>query len=118
MTPAVKNELYTLVGGGFDQWTAGLGDAQRTARALRDLVDLTDDAPATGYDWALAATCREPTLSRSCTLPAPEPVKAFETVGGQLFCMSASREGSLIHATVGSFGGVGRRWRNRSGFAA
>jgi hypothetical protein len=48
----------------------------------------------------------------------PESVKEFETVGGQSFCMSASREGSLIHATVGSFGGVGRRPRNLSGFAA
>lgn len=31
--------------------------------------------------------------------------------------MSASRLGSLIHAVVGSCGGVGGRWRNRSGFA-
>lgn len=46
-----------------------------------------------------------------------ESVKDFETVVGQSFCMSASREGSLIHATVGSFGGVGLRPRNRSGLA-
>jgi len=31
--------------------------------------------------------------------------------------MSASWLGSLIHATVGSFGGDGGRWRNRAGFA-
>ncbi len=46
-----------------------------------------------------------------------EPVKDFETTSGYLFCMSVSRDGSLIHATVGSFGGVGRRWQNRVGFA-
>ena len=47
----------------------------------------------------------------------PEPVKPFETT---LYAdlMSASGEGSLIHATVGSFGGMGRRWRNRAGLAA
>ena len=31
--------------------------------------------------------------------------------------MSASRFGSLIQATSGSFGGVGGWWRNRAGFA-
>ena len=31
----------------------------------------------------------------------PEPVKDFETRAGYLFCMSASREGSLIQASVG-----------------
>ena len=46
----------------------------------------------------------------------PEPVKDFETALGYLFCMSVSRDGSLIHATVGSLGGVGRR-QNRVGFA-
>lgn len=46
-----------------------------------------------------------------------EPVKEFETVVGQSLCMSASREGSLIHATVGILGGVGRRPWNRWGFA-
>ena len=56
-----------------------------------------------------------------CNRPAPrslaEPVKEFETVVGQSLCMSASREGSLIHATVGILGGVGRRPWNRWGFA-
>ena len=47
-----------------------------------------------------------------------EPVKELETILGQSFCMSASREGSLIHATLGSLDGVGRRPRNRSGLAA
>lgn len=37
---------------------------------------------------------------------------------GHLLCMRASREGSLIQATVGSFGGDGCLRRNRSGLAA
>ena len=44
-----------------------------------------------------------------------EAVKHFETGVVQTFCISASW-GWLIHATVGSFGGVGRR-ANREGFA-
>jgi len=36
---------------------------------------------------------------------------------GYLFWMLACREGSLIQATVGRAGGVGRRRRNRSGLA-
>jgi hypothetical protein len=48
-----------------------------------------------------------------------EPVKRFETRSYDAFCATSScGSGSLIHATVGSFGGCGRRWRNRSGFAA
>ena len=46
-----------------------------------------------------------------------EDVKPFETLS-QLDLMSASGVGSLIHATVGSFGGTGRRWRNLAGLAA
>jgi hypothetical protein len=45
-----------------------------------------------------------------------EDVKANETGFGQTFCISAA-SGSLIHATVGSFGGVGRP-ANRVGLAA
>jgi hypothetical protein len=48
----------------------------------------------------------------------PEPVKSGETVALYALCMSASREGWLIQAWVGSFGGRGRRWPNRSGWAA
>jgi predicted ATPase len=48
-----------------------------------------------------------------------EPVKRFETLSYDIFCLSSSSAiGSLIHATVGSFGGSGRRWPNRTGFAA
>jgi Type ISP C-terminal specificity domain/N-6 DNA Methylase len=47
----------------------------------------------------------------------PEAVKAGETPGGQLVCMSASGVGWLIQATVGSLGGVGGR-ANRCGLAA
>ena len=46
-----------------------------------------------------------------------EDVKPFETLS-QPDLMSASGVGSLIHATVGSFGGTGRRWRNLAGLAA
>ena len=46
----------------------------------------------------------------------PEAVKANETGAVQTFCISASW-GSLIHATVGSAGGVGRP-ANREGLAA
>ena len=50
-------------------------------------------------------------------LALPEPVKHFETRSGHAFC-ATSWSGSLIQATVGSFGGSGRRWRNRAGLAA
>ena len=46
-----------------------------------------------------------------------EPVKAGETTS-HADLMSASGLGSLIQATVGSFGGVGRRCLNRAGLAA
>jgi hypothetical protein len=47
----------------------------------------------------------------------PELVKHFETRSCYAVCATSS-VGSLIQATVGSFGGSGRRWRNRLGFAA
>ena len=55
---------------------------------------------------------------------AAESGKGCETVLGQSFCMSASREGSLTHATVGSLvvwvcgrgTGRGSRCRRRRGF--
>jgi hypothetical protein len=46
-----------------------------------------------------------------------EPVKHFETRPYDAFC-SVSSTGSLIQATVGSFGGSGSRQRNRFGLAA
>ena len=49
--------------------------------------------------------------------PAAEPVKAGETTS-YADLMSASGEGSLIQATVGSFGGDGGWCRNRAGLAA
>ena len=48
--------------------------------------------------------------------PEAEAVKANETSSGQTFCISASW-GSLIHATVGSFGGMGGP-ANREGLVA
>ena len=47
-----------------------------------------------------------------------EPVKTFETSSQSFFCASFSIVGLLIHATVGSLGGEGRRWRKRPGLAA
>jgi len=47
----------------------------------------------------------------------PEPVKHFETHSYDAFCVTSSL-GSLIHATVESFGGTGRRPRNLVGLAA
>ena len=47
-----------------------------------------------------------------------EQVKLFETAVGHVLWMNASREGGLIQAAAGTFGGWGRRRRNRSGFAA
>jgi len=47
----------------------------------------------------------------------PEPVKHFETRSCHAVC-AASSVGSLIQATVGSFGGSGWRCRNRAGLAA
>ena len=50
---------------------------------------------------------------------ATEPVKQFETRSYEAFCLtSSSGRGSLIHATVGSSGGSGRRCRKRTGFVA
>ena len=46
----------------------------------------------------------------------PEPVKRFETRSCHAFC-ARSCSGSLIQAMVGSFGGSGRRCRNRAGLA-
>src|ERR1039458_8157770 len=48
----------------------------------------------------------------------PEPVKAFETSAQDFFCASLSMVGLLIHAAVGSLGGLGLRFPNRHGLAA
>ena len=48
----------------------------------------------------------------------PEPVKAFETSAHNYFCTSFSMVGLLIHAAVGSLGGLGLRFPNRQGLAA
>ena len=49
---------------------------------------------------------------------APEPVKAFETRAQDFFCASLSMVGLLIHAAVGSLGGLGFRLPNRQGLTA
>jgi hypothetical protein len=47
-----------------------------------------------------------------------EPVKAFETEAQDFFCRSVWMVGSLIQATVGSLGGVGRRPQKQRGLMA
>jgi hypothetical protein len=47
-----------------------------------------------------------------------EPVKPFGTTTYDFFCTSVSIVGLLIHAVVGSLGGLGRRFPNRHGLAA
>ena len=69
---------------------------------------------------SIRAVCRCPSrsLSGPCAAPCgPEPVKPGETTC-HADLMSASGVGSLIQATVGSVGGVGRRCPNRAGLAA
>ncbi len=56
-------------------------------------------------------------LRAQAALFGSEPVKLFETRRGHAFC-ARSCSGSLIQATVGSFGASGRRCRNRAGLAA
>lgn len=73
--------------------------------------------------WHLNATTKVPALAVSTEVRRGEViesvrVKGFETFVGQRFLMSASRLGSLIQATLGSLGGVGRRPQNRPGLAA
>jgi hypothetical protein len=50
-------------------------------------------------------------------LDGSEPVKAFETSAHDYFCASLSMVGLLIHAAVGSLGGLGLRFPNRQGLA-
>lgn len=50
--------------------------------------------------------------------PSSEAVKQFETSSSHRLVMSASGVGSLIQATVGSWGGAGRRCPKRAGLAA
>jgi len=56
-------------------------------------------------------------MATAAALGQAERVKGDETTSHADW-MSASRLGSLIHATSGSFGGVGGWWRNRAGFAS
>ncbi len=68
--------------------------------------------------WSVPARITSNTRSGSRAYVGTEPVKEFETIRQPFFCASFPIVGLLIHATVGSFGGDGRRWRNRAGLAA
>jgi restriction system protein len=85
----------TRVGGTGDQGIDGIGIAPLS--------------PVLSSRVAVQAKRYDPTST--------EPVKRRETPR-HADLMSASGDGSLIQATVGSFGGVGRRWRKRAGLAA
>jgi hypothetical protein len=71
--------------------------------------------PHKGSHTAVAVDASERSLGWSST--TSEHVKARETTF-HADLMSGLGLGSLIQATVGSFGGAGRRWRNRAGLAA
>ncbi len=77
-----------------------------------DRTTLVDDRLARIPAWSPCRTARSLVLA-----PWPEGVKPSETRSLQLLWMRASLLGWLIHAAAGSFGGSGRRWRNRRGFA-
>ena len=80
----------------------------RTVR--RDVIGLLIEKQVTYTEVELDAL-----IAQAKKLARAEAVKANETGFDQTFCMSASC-GSLIHATVGSAGGIGRP-ANREGLA-
>ena len=63
--------------------------------------------------WSTSGLPSGVTLSSDGVLSGTEPVKASETDTQDFFCTSFSTAGLLIHATVGSLGGIGRRPQNR-----
>jgi len=101
--PAVL--VATIAFGVFVAATQNRRSSPRSAKAVADRGE-PEDTPASG-----------PSPSHD-QQGEPVHVKGFETASSHLLCMSASRDGSLIQAAVGSFGGVGRRPLNRSGLAA
>jgi hypothetical protein len=76
---------------------------------VQDVFDLTGQPPE---GWVHAIFDDGPYADDA------EPVKHFETRSQPFFRASLPIVGLLIHATVGSLGGEGRRWRNRAGLAA
>ena len=75
---------------------------------------LVGPEPDGGFGWQIWT---EHSLWIPHAASGPERVKGDETTSYADW-MSASRVGSLIHATSGRAGGVGGWWRNRAGFAA
>ena len=90
-----------------------LDPAQRDAVATTEGPLLLIAGPGAGKTLTLV---RRTLHLLTSGLAEPERVKGDETTSYADW-MSASRLGSLIQATSGSFGGVGGWWRNRPGFA-
>ncbi len=67
-----------------------------------------------------ASAVRNRILSPEITVVVEQRVKRNETRSYDAFCADSFSPvfGSLIQATVGSFGGWGRRWRNLAGLVA
>jgi photosystem II stability/assembly factor-like uncharacterized protein len=89
-----------------------LGDSVLAASSGSSSIDV--HTPGYRLWRATEASSTTGRLSRGLSA---EPVKPSETPR-HADLMSASGDGSLIQATVGNFGGVGRRWRKRAGLAA
>jgi uncharacterized protein YqgV (UPF0045/DUF77 family) len=108
---------------------APTGNATYALHAWATTLDMADRAVAGRLVRAIAEALRRSGARRVVAsvehadrrsimlLLEAEPVKPVETTC-YADLMSASGVGSLIQATVGSFGGSGRRCPNRAGFAA
>ena len=99
-----------------------LSTVSAPSRSVLSLDFLNERMTAWSHRWPMSRNRTTSALTARTSViggdtGAAEPVKDFETALGYLFCMSVSRDGSLIHATVGSLGGLGRRLQNRVGFA-
>ena len=104
----------------FIESSAGrIDNATRLYERALSLVEEPDARAIVAHFFAghLTRTAMQPaTALPFAEEAATERVKGDETTSYADW-MSASRLGSLIHATLGSFGGVGGRCRNRAGFA-
>lgn len=114
---------YKLTGQGF-QGSSELrvstqDDVQPPQAAPQDMPPVRVGAdgafPGPGGQFTVL---RGPVPQRLVVGGTAEPVKAFETIGQDFFCVSFSMVGLLIHDEVGSRGGLGRRFPNRRGLAA
>ena len=119
----------------FQAPAAQLALAQLMSAQYRRLGQVPLDGvstPPAGTPWAAPGhwhSCSRPSTPRPGPWLRPqkrndgvvcieaEPVTPFGTTSYAFALMSASGDGSLIQATIRSFGGVGRWWWNRAGLA-